>query len=453
MSDATADSEASAMAAPAPEAHDVFYLLSIFFAVTSTTSFLLYLAWSYLKRHQEAITKKYHLDLVRYGLMNSNLDIGWSAMGWFSVSISFTIYNKWIMQLWEGGFDYPITMTALHMILKVIISRIWIAFGLGIPVPHMDWTKTLKVVIPIGVLTSVDIMFSNLSISLLPLSLYTALKTTVPVFTFVMAILLGLEKFNWRTFLAISCVVGGLSVAVQFRADGSMLGVGLVLAASLAGGLRWVLTQVLLDVDPASKNVMVAIYRFSPASVAFLLPLAAYFEWRSLYESKFAGEELALEAFCFSASGGMISIALIAFEIYLLRATSAVSLGIMGQFKEALQILMGVAIYKEHMSVQTTCGLLVSIVAANFYRLLKLGYFDQVQRGATHVEMAMRKNKHGVDPYASYNPVSTGGHGGDIDGSDHNSDFGGVTAALDVFLEVDSDDEAVHSDDDDMLLF
>ena len=377
------------------------------------------------------------------------------------MSISFTIYNKWIMQLWEGGFDYPITMTTLHMAMKVLMSRLWIAAraGSGAPVPRIDWTKTLKVVIPIGVLTAVDIMCSNLSISLIPLSLYTALKTTVPVFTFMTAILLGLEKFDWKTFLAISCVVGGLSVAVQFRVDGSMLGVVLVLGASLAGGLRWVLTQVLLDVDPASNDVMIAIYRFSPASVVFLLPLAAYFEWGRLYRSKFAMEDLAVEALGFSASGGVISIALIAFEIYLLRATTAVSLGIMGQFKEVLQILMGVVIYREHMSIQTAVGLLVSVVAANFYRLLKQGSFDQVSRGQAHVQMAMRKNKHDhdrdhhlqpQDPYRTYNPVSTGGLG--MDGSNHDSDSE-VTAGLDVFLEVDSDDEAAQSDDDDMLLF
>jgi len=78
MSDAGAEHPAKE-AAPAPEAHDVFYLLSIFFAVTSTTSFLLYLAWSYLNRHQENITKKYHLDLTRYKLMNRSVPMSLTA--------------------------------------------------------------------------------------------------------------------------------------------------------------------------------------------------------------------------------------------------------------------------------------------------------------------------------------------------------------------------------------
>ena len=116
MSDTSAGSPAGV---PSEAPRDVFYLLSIFFAVTSTTSLLLYLIWSYFKRHQERIIRRYHLVVVNYKKMIYNLDVSWSTMGWFSVSISFTIYNKWIMQLWEGGFNYPISMTTLHMAFKV----------------------------------------------------------------------------------------------------------------------------------------------------------------------------------------------------------------------------------------------------------------------------------------------------------------------------------------------
>ena len=116
----------------------------------------------------------------------------------------------------------------------------------------------------------------------IPLSLYTALKTTVPVFTFVVGILLGVEPFEKWTFLSISCVVVGLAIAVQFSTEGSILGVILVLLASFSGGLRWLLLQVLVSTDESSRDIMVAIYRFSPSSTIFLLPIGLYFEFPKL---------------------------------------------------------------------------------------------------------------------------------------------------------------------------
>ncbi len=358
------------------------------------------------------------------------------------------------MQLWEGGFNYPITMTTLHMILKVLMSRIWCYFK-GIHIAPLAWRTYMRVIVPIGVLTSLDIMLSNLSIPLIPLSLYTALKTTVPVWSFIMTVAFGIEAFQWRTFWSIACVVGGLALAVEFRVDGSILGVILVLVASLSGGLRWVLTQVLLEVDPCSSDIMVAIYRFSPISAVFLLPLMLYFEWGSLSNSKFASNPFAMDAFGFSSCGGLISIALIAFEIYILRATTAVSLGILGQFKEILQILLSIAIYRERMTVQTGIGLTISIIAANFYRLIKQGYFDASRgRGGEGaiVEMSLRKTKSkgSGDSHvniSTYNPLSSTSHS-----EDSGADMMDMHAGLDVFLEVDSDGE-LESDHDDMLLF
>ncbi len=315
--------------------------------------------------------KHYKVDPVKFRYSKDSLNIAWATLGWFSISVSFTIFNKWLMQLWMGGFDYPILMTTLHMAIKVLISRVWICFR-NEPVPSLSWAQTLKLVIPIGIFTASDIMLSNLSILYIPLSLYTALKTTVPVWTFVMGIIMGVERFEIWTFLSISFVVCGLAIAVQFSVEGSWTGVIYVLLASLSGGLRWLLLQVLVGSDQDSREIMVAIYRFSPSSTLFLLPIGLYVELPRLLGSKFCTDiNLGLTALGNACSGGFFSIALIAFEIYILRKTSSVTLGILGQIKEVFQILLSVLIYSEYLTVQTIIGLTVSVIAANFYRRIK----------------------------------------------------------------------------------
>ena len=74
--------------------------------------------------------------------------------------------------------------------LKVLFTRGYIYFA-SVDAPPLDLWTQIKIVIPIGIFTSADIALSNMSILYIPLSLYTALKTTVPVMAFVFSIFLG----------------------------------------------------------------------------------------------------------------------------------------------------------------------------------------------------------------------------------------------------------------------
>ena len=42
---------------------------------------------------------------------------------WYAVSISFTMFNKWFLDEWEGGFRFPICTTSGHMIIKFLLTR------------------------------------------------------------------------------------------------------------------------------------------------------------------------------------------------------------------------------------------------------------------------------------------------------------------------------------------
>ncbi len=135
--------------------------------------------------------------------------------------------------------------------------------------------------------------------------------------------------------MSICCVMLGLIIAVRFSTDGSPLGVLLVLLASLCGSLKWVLIQKLITSAPQCTNIFFVIYYFSPAAVMFLLPIGLYLELPRLLQSQFVNNlGVVLQTLCGAGTGGFTGFALIAFEIYVLRASSSVSLGILGQIKE-----------------------------------------------------------------------------------------------------------------------
>lgn len=351
---------------------EVFWLLGSYFIVTSLSSLGFYLAVRYLTLNIETVAKRYNVEESYVNNWIFAFTLISSSLGWFSISISFTLFNKYLFQYWEGGFDYPLLLTTFHMGLKVFFSRWYIQIA-GIDVPHLGLWTQLKVVIPIGIFTSADIALSNMSILYIPLSLYTALKTTVPVMAFIFSVFLGLEKFKWETFVTIFFVALGLTVAVQFTVDSSALGVALVLLASVSSGLRWALLQFLIQEDSASSNVMVAIYRFTPAAALFILPLGVVMELPRFLHSHFASSlVLSTEAVGIAIGGAFLSIGLIGFEIFIVKITSSVTLGILGQFKEIMQIALSMFIFKEKMNFQTAGGLILSLIAANYYKIIKI---------------------------------------------------------------------------------
>lgn len=304
-----------------------------------------------------------------------------AASAWFSVSVSFTIFNKYFMGYWKGeGFPFPILATATHMLLKVVISRAWLAFygkrlfaeteGL----PPLPQGVFCQMVLPIGVLTALDVMLSNLGIMHAPLSLYTAIKSTAPVFCFFFGVLLHIETFSVPVFLSLLGIAGGLAVAVISAVDATWFGVVLCLSAAASGGLRWTLTQMLLKADsPSSSHFMVAIYRFAPSSALAMLPLALSLELPGFVRdyAPSHSSSLLLEAGAITCAGGLISFLLIAVELRLLALTSSLTLGVLGTLKEALQISMGMFIFGEHLGVKTTAGLGVSVLCGCLYRIFK----------------------------------------------------------------------------------
>ncbi len=375
---------------------EIFVLLLLYFAGTSCAAFCFYLLQKYLADNLEVVAEKYNWEEAALRDWIFAFTVIASSLGWFSISISFTLFNKYFFQYWEGGFDYPILLTTVHMGLKVIFTRGYIYFA-SIDVPPLDVWSNLKIVIPIGIFTSADIALSNMSILYIPLSLYTALKTTVPVMAFIFSVMLGLESFKLRTFVSILFVAVGLTIAVQFTEDSSTLGVALVLLASVSSGLRWALLQLLIREDAASKDVMVAIYRFTPAAALFILPMGLIMELPRYLTSTFAHSFLlSTEAAGIACAGAVLSIALIGFEIFIVRITSSVTLGILGQFKEIMQIALSMFIFKEKMNVQTAAGLALSLVAANYYKTLRVQETKEAE-GQGEGDGSLDRNKSDAD--------------------------------------------------------
>lgn len=139
----------------------------------------------------------------------------------------------------------------------------------------MDFNIYLRQIFPCSIASAGDIGLSNVSISMITLSLYTMLKTSSLMFVLIFGLLFKLEKFNWRLIV----IVMIMTVSVVMMTDkpdeelnqenNSSMGIIMVILASMLSGLRWSFTQILLK-NSYTPNSISTIFYVSPGMCLIL---------------------------------------------------------------------------------------------------------------------------------------------------------------------------------------
>jgi hypothetical protein len=136
--------------------------------------------------------------------------------------------------------------------------------------------------------------------------------------------------------------------------------------------------QLLAVKDEHSSSVMVTLYRFSPYSAVSIIPFALGFEAPALIHSSFAHSgTLLTQALLYAVFGGVVSFLLIVVEVKLLRITSSLTMCVIGQIKEIIQIGAAMLLFKDHITTRSGVGIFLSILAAYWYRHLKNAHAEE----------------------------------------------------------------------------
>ncbi len=266
--------------------------------------------------------------------------------GWFATSITLTLFNKWLIDRY--GFHFPLSMTAFHFALKFLLAAAAMrAYGLK-RVPAAETPAYLGYrVLPTALCTATDIAFSNLAMLHITVSIYTIIKSSVPMWVLVFSVLLGLRACSLKVILALVLIGVGISIASYDPSDGTdidvsvgdalqghhllrralralvpgrgvraasadaqrgavasaigqhasrhALGLAYVLVASGAAGFRWACTHLMLRAPPpgrkaaGAESAPISLHRYlllfyqTPMGLAALLPCAIAIEGADLH--------------------------------------------------------------------------------------------------------------------------------------------------------------------------
>lgn len=167
---------------------------------------------------------------------------------WYCISIGIIFYNKWLMRRIHFGF--PLVVTTIYMAVKIPLG--WLAVRCtGRAGLATGWRLALTRIVPLALLTSVDISLSMSSYLFVSTTLITTVKSSAPLWQLLWGLLLRTEVLTPQLVGVVALASGGLLLATYsggvsknpFRAEG----LALIVSATCLAGLRGCLMQLTLQ--------------------------------------------------------------------------------------------------------------------------------------------------------------------------------------------------------------
>ncbi|KAF9560062.1 Triose-phosphate Transporter [Mortierella alpina] len=323
---------------------------------------------------------------------------------WYFFSTALSIYNKNLMGKDNWNFNLPLFVSSIHAGLHFVITACLMHFW----PEKFDATRSGKggritmhsyvtQVVPCAVAAALEICMANASLMYITLSFYTMIKSSTPIWVLVFAFFFGLEKPRMSLILIIAVIVIGVVLTVAGETQFDMTGFILVLFAAVMSGLRWSLTQMLLQKDQLGMdNPIATLYYISPIMFVIMSILSLVIEdpfvafSSSAFFDDFQTGSLTL---MMAAGGGFLAFAMTVAEFKLIKNTGTVTLSVAGISKEIVVISLSMLIFGDRLTFVNLLGLLVSIGGIMAYNYDKIRKMQQNSLASGDYEVLHRHHK------------------------------------------------------------
>lgn len=333
---------------------------------------------------------------------------------WYFFGTFLSLWNKLLVGKehgisGKGAFPAPFFMSSVQFGFQHLIARTLLSTGLvkrkG---EELNWEKYFRSVIPNGIATGLDIGFSNYSLVFITLSFYVMCKSTTPLFLLTFAIIWGIEKPSWSLAAVVSVISCGLLLLVAGETQFDLLGFILVMSAAALAGLRWTITQILLQGhkhEASSGGPVEVIFHLTPIMGLTLAIISLIFEklWVVLPKSPyFSSFGHSLFTILILAVGGVIAFSMVWAEFMLIANTSALTFLVAGTFKEIVTVGAAVLFLHESFTLVNAMGLIVLVAGVVLFNWLK---YKKLKQGEI-IPVVVDDSRH------HQRPVSTSGGNG-----------------------------------------
>jgi len=297
-----------------------------------------------------------------------------AMMGWFLFSALITSYNKYVFGEGHMAFPCPLFLTSLHFGVQWAFSHFACEFfpeTLGTQkVKDLDWNTWALIAVPCGLVTALDVGLSNLSLAIITITFYTMVKSSTPVFVLGWAHVFGIERITLQLVGVAAVIAIGEFVTVYGEIDFVLKGFLLCLAASVLSGARWTLVQLKLqNMEPPMKTTIATMRLLSPSMFYSMIVMSFAIEqpWNDFMKMDSSDLWWVL---ILGLGGGIIAVAMILCEFYLILEASAIVLMIGGVLKEMVTIVIGVTLFGDELNGTKVLGMCIVFSGVILYKIV-----------------------------------------------------------------------------------
>lgn len=322
-------------------------------------------------------------------------------LSWFVLSTGLSMYNKWLMGKDYYNFSYPLFMTSIHFLVQFLLSELLLRLmchQLRKDAKVLTWANYFKMVctrarrsaaftqllrlppqvVPTGAAGALDIGFSNYSLMFITLSFYTMCKSTAPIFLLGFSFLFGIEQITAKIVGLIAFITVGLLLTVYGETHFDIRGFVLVMIAAVLAGVRWSLTQILLQREELGlRHPLSTMNKTMPVMFICLFVVAIPMErlWELTSSPHFSSFGAAMATISLMLCGALMAFGMILSEFQFIHSTSAITFVVAGISKELVTIVCAVLFFGDVFGPINIAGLFIvvmGIVLFNFYKLYYL---------------------------------------------------------------------------------
>ena len=286
----------------------------------------------------------------------------------WTCSISVIMFNKYLLTV--AGFRFPVLLTTWHQVFATVGTQV-----LGRTTNlldsrhdlHMSPRMLLRQVLPLGMLFSASLIFTNKAFIYLSVSYIQMLKASMPVVVLLVSVIFGLQPLTTSSFVKVLIIAMGVALASYGEASFNLMGFLLQSAGILSESLRLVTMQMLLSKSGSNMDPLVSLYYFAPICALFnaIVCFCVEFQTISMAQIYQVGLPLLL-------ANGLVSFALNVSVVFVVNRTSSLTLCLAGIIKDILIVNASMVIFGSQVTLTQTIGYSVAVVGMLWYKGMPL---------------------------------------------------------------------------------
>lgn len=288
---------------------------------------------------------------------------------YFAANFILTLHNKYVLSSLE--FNCPWALTSMHILLSGLGSYIIMGPSKKDSTEEQKSLSPLKLIL-FSLLYSLNIALSNISMIFVSLAFHQLARSATPAFTLLLERVFKTRKRSIQIYVAVLFVILGICLATGDEINQisfTNLGLFLTFLGVFLSSLKGSLTNVLM-VGETKLEPLVLIYKISVPSALFCMLFGLL-----------AGEATVLHGFFVKAyrngsmnlstiillSNGLIAMVLNWTSFIANKNTSALTMTVAGNIKQALSILISLYIFRTNATILSLVGICVTLFGGAWY--------------------------------------------------------------------------------------